>query len=67
MNNFSPNYSPFLQADSQTLRIYLINETITKIKVDDNSFKVYKDLNFSMKYTNKKKLIQSISANIRVN
>ena len=62
MNNFSPNYSPFLQADSQTLRIYL-----TKIKVDDNSFKVYKDLNFSMKYTNKKKLIQSISANIRVN
>ena len=67
MNNFSPNYSTFLQADSQTLRIYLINETITKIKVDDNSFKVYKDVNFSMKYTNKKKLIQSISANIRVN
>ena len=62
MNNFSPNYSPFLQADSQTLRIYL-----TKIKVDDNSFKVYKDVNFSMKYTNKKKLIQSISENIRVN
>ena len=55
MNNISPNYSPFHQADSQTFGIDLINEIITSIKGDDNSFETDKDVNFNKKNTNKKK------------